>query len=202
MPRPTFIPSVRAALPHVGCAVVALALVACVSWMLGPTPALIPWWYLAAVTPWLVWIDVREHRLPNRLVLPAFAAWALGAGGVLLTSPAAWGALATSLIAGGAFALVLGALAWWGGMGGGDLKLGTVLGLTLGLVSAPAAVLALPIAFACGAAVALGVMVASPKGARRGRSIPFGPWLLLGAGAALGLARGGIAAAATGAISG
>lgn len=188
MSRPAVLSSARVVLPHVCCSVAALALVAVVLWMPQPLAALLPWCYLAAVSPWLVWIDVREHRLPNLLVVPGFGAWAIGAVALFVSVPGAEEALTISLIAGAAFALLLGALAWWGGMGGGDLKLGTLLGLCLGLVSGPAAVLALPIAFAAGAVVAIGVMVASPKGARRGRSIPFGPWLLFGAAAALALA--------------
>lgn len=176
----------RDMLGHVLCTLAALALVACVLWMLRLGPALIPWVYLAAVTPWLVWVDVREHRLPNRLVLPGFAAWGVGAAGTGITGPASgWSAVGASIIAGGIFAVVLGALAWWGGMGGGDLKLGTVLGLALGLVSVPAALLALPLAFGAGAVAALVVILTSRAGTRWGRSIAFGPWLLLGAGGAL-----------------
>ena len=39
----------------------------------GPHPAALPLLYLAAVTPELVRVDLREHRLPNRLVLPGVA---------------------------------------------------------------------------------------------------------------------------------
>lgn len=169
---------------HALCAVTAIALLVALAWLLGPAPALIPWAYLAAVAPWLTCIDVREHRLPNRLVLPGFGAWAIGVVW-MLALPDGGGAVVRSLLAGAAYALALGALAWFGGMGGGDLKLGTVLGLALGLVSAPAALLALPAAFGCGALAALLAIARSPRGARRGRSIPFGPWLLLGAAFAL-----------------
>ena len=140
----------------------------------------------ARVAPWLVLIDLRERRLPNRLVLPGFAVWVLGALWVVLAdSGAGWPRIAASVVAGGAYALLLGALAWWGGMGGGDLKLGTLLGLALGLVSPVAAVLALPLAFFAGAIVAVVVLATSPKGERRGRSIPFGPCLLLAGGFSL-----------------
>ena len=168
----------------------ALASVAAVTlamvWMPGHAPALTPWLYLAAVTPCLVLIDLRARRLPNKLVLPGFAVWVLGvAWGVLADPDVGWARALASLAAGGAYALVLGALAWWGGMGGGDLKLGTLLGLMLGLVSPPAAAVALPLAFLAGAVVAVVVLAASPKGERRGRSIPFGPCLLFGAAVAL-----------------
>lgn len=168
----------------------ALASVAAVTlamvWMPGHAPALAPWLYMAGVTPWLVLIDLRVRRLPNKLVLPGFAVWVLGvAWGVLADPDVGWARALASLAVGGAYALVLGALAWWGGMGGGDLKLGTLLGLMLGLVSPPAAAVALPLAFLAGAVVAVVVLAASPKGERRGRSIPFGPCLLLGAAVAL-----------------
>lgn len=158
-------------------------------WMLGLSPALLPWAYLAATAPWLVRIDMGEHRLPNRVVLPGFGAWAAGAVWSVIVDPGG-GAALVSLACGAGYALLLGAMAWWGGMGGGDLKLGTLLGLALGLVSVPAAMVALPLAFLAGAIAALFVIAKSPLGARRGRSIPFGPWLLLGAAAALWMARG------------
>lgn len=156
-------------------------------WMPALSPALAPWLYLAAAAPWLVLIDVRERRLPNKLVLPGFAAWALGAAWGVWADPGAGSArVLAAIAAGGAYALVLGALAWWGGMGGGDLKLGTLLGLMLGLVSPLAATLALPFAFVLGSGVAIVVIAMSPKGERRGRNIPFGPCLLFGAAVALG----------------
>ncbi|MCU1416450.1 MAG: hypothetical protein JWP32_624, partial [Schumannella sp.] len=51
----------------------------------GLTPATIPALYLAAVTPALIRVDLREHRLPNRMVVPgvvvalasALLGWAL-----------------------------------------------------------------------------------------------------------------------------
>src|SRR4051794_8261014 len=45
---------------------------------LGPRPAAIPLLYLAAVTPQLVLTDLVEHRLPNRAVLPGYAAALVG----------------------------------------------------------------------------------------------------------------------------
>lgn len=176
---------------HALCGVVAIVLVAVVVWALvaapAPVPAIVPWAYLAAVAPWLTVIDVREHRLPNRIVLPGYGAWAVGAVWMLLAWPGGGGAVARSLLVGAAYALTLGALAWFGGMGGGDLKLGTLLGLALGLVSVPAAVVALPLAFGAGAIAAAAAMASNPRGSRRGRSIPFGPWLLLGAAVAFGM---------------
>ncbi len=178
----------RAARVMLGCtaALLVTSVMLAMVWMPKLAPALAPWLYLAAVAPWLVLIDLRERRLPNRLVLPGFVAWVLGALWVVLAdSGAGWPRIAASVVAGGAYALLLGALAWWGGMGGGDLKLGTLLGLALGLVSPVAAVLALPLAFFAGAIVAVVVLATSPKGERRGRSIPFGPCLLLAGGFSL-----------------
>jgi leader peptidase (prepilin peptidase) / N-methyltransferase len=61
------------------------------------------------------------------------------------------------------------------GMGGGDLKLGIFMGLSLGF---PNALLALMLSFLLGSAVGLGLMLAKKK--HFGQTIPFGPFLSLG----------------------
>lgn len=61
------------------------------------------------------------------------------------------------------------------GMGGGDLKLGAFMGLTLGF---PGSVLALAIAFLSGSIAGLGLILSGKK--RFGQTIPFGPFLSLG----------------------
>jgi leader peptidase (prepilin peptidase)/N-methyltransferase len=83
------------------------------------------------------------------------------------------------LIAGAAAGgfLLLAALAYPGGMGMGDVKLAGVMGLCLGASVAPAILLALLVG------VLFGVVVIARKGARAGRktSVPFGPFLAIGA---------------------
>jgi len=146
---------------------------------LGERAALVPALHLAAVTPLLWLADVREHRLPYRLVLPnlalallaALAAAALGDG-----SP---------LLAGLGTGAVLVVLSLVGGLGMGDAKLGAALALTLGSLGVEPLLLALLLALLGGGAVSIAGIVA--RRLRRGQAIAFGPFLLAGAWAVLAL---------------
>lgn len=138
----------------------------------GPEPRTVLLLFLAAVTPQLAAIDVREQRLPNRLVLPGYPVAACALAGEWLRS----GTLpAGPLIAGAAaFALLL-VPAVFGGMGMGDVKLAGVLGLAAGSLGLGAAVGWLPIALLLGGVASLFALRRA-----RGTSIPFGPALLAG----------------------
>ncbi len=139
----------------------------------GVTFAAIPLLYLAAVTPALVAIDVREHRLPNALVLPGYPVAALGLVGEWMRT----GQLpVVALVAGAASTVFLLALSLGGGMGMGDVKLAGVLGLSAGLVGVTPAVVSPLAAFTLGGVSALVVAARHGRGAR----IPFGPFLLAG----------------------
>ena len=136
--------------------------------------------YLMAVTVALALIDLDTHRLPDRIVLPAYVVLA-----VLLTATSAvtgdwWALLRASVGAASLFVVYLGlALAVPGGMGLGDVKLAGVLGLVLAYLGwGPLAVGAFG-GFALGAIFAIGLVAA--RRARRGSGIPFGPWMLAGA---------------------
>lgn len=144
------------------------------SWSVtGVAPGLALWWYLAVVSlPLCAW-DIAWRRLPNRLVLPGFAAGAFDTAWSIVSGVTPWPMLAAGGACFGFFFL----LALWGGMGMGDVKLAGVVGLALGAVSMPAAVLGPMIAFVCGGVLALTVW-AWP--ALREAGIPFGPCLLLG----------------------
>lgn len=133
-------------------------------------------------------IDLEHHRLPDAIVLPLYPVTVVGlalAGGLTGEWP-----IVPSLIGVAVWLLVIGGL-WLvtggRGMGFGDVKLAPVLGATLGWVSVSAAVVALVAAFALGALVGVGLMVARRAGRRS--ALPFGPFLLLGA--LLGLVSGG-----------
>jgi leader peptidase (prepilin peptidase) / N-methyltransferase len=148
---------------------VALAAVAVLA--LGPSPALVPALALAAVSPTLVRIDLAEHRLPNRLVVPALLAGVVGLGLSWLVSGVP---PLIPLLAGAIYAGVLLVLALFGGMGMGDVKLAAALGL-----ASPALAIAVAsplIAFLLGGIVALIVLIRSGRGGR----IAFGPYLLAG----------------------
>jgi len=121
-------------------------------------------------------IDLREHRLPNRLVLPAFpvaflaqliatiisADWARQLSAVLI-------ALAVGVIGLGANYIDT--------LGMGDVKLATVIALTLGYFNPWLPVIAIGIAFVLAFAVVI-VLITLGK-AKIGSSIPLGPYLLV-----------------------
>jgi leader peptidase (prepilin peptidase)/N-methyltransferase len=144
--------------------------------------------YLMAITVSLALIDVDTHRLPDKIVLPAYAVLA-----VLLTATSAASGDWWALVRAGIGMLVLLAVyfalavAVPGGMGMGDVKLAGVLGLVLAYLGwGPLAVGAFG-GFALGAIFAIGLLAA--RRAKRGSGIPFGPWML--AGAWLGILCGG-----------
>ncbi|HEV7742864.1 MAG TPA: A24 family peptidase [Pseudolysinimonas sp.] len=147
----------------------------------GLTPATIPALYLAAVTPALIRVDVREHRLPNRMVVPGLV---VGLASALL----GWTLLGCSpfpVLAGLAFGGSLWLLVLAGGIGMGDVKLAALIGFAS---PTPTVAVAAPvIAFLTAGVVAVVVLI------RRGRSsrIAFGPFLLAGYFAAVVLALGG-----------
>lgn len=139
--------------------------------LLVPPLSAVPLLYVAAVTPQLVRVDLREHRLPNRLVVPGLliAVVALGAQWAADGVPPV-----VPLIAGASYFVFLMVLAAFGGMGMGDVKLGALLGLVspgLGV-----AVLSPALAFMFGGIA--GVVLMAKHG--RGASVAFGPYLLGG----------------------
>jgi leader peptidase (prepilin peptidase)/N-methyltransferase len=125
-------------------------------------------------------VDARTHRLPDRLVLPAYP--------ILLGLLAAasglredWAGLGRAIIAGGVlFALfLLLRLAYPGGMGGGDVKLAGVIGIMLGYVGWTSVGVGVFAAFLLGGVYSL--LLIAQRRAQRTTAVPFGPWLLLGA---------------------
>lgn len=150
----------------------ALALAGAAVALVGLRPALLGALYLAAVTPELTRIDLREHRLPDRLTLPGYLAALAGVAlGVLGGDPAL-----PALLGGGAFLALFLVLAVGGGMGFGDVKLAGVLGIVLGAQGFAAAATGLFAAFLSGGVAAAVLLARKGLGAR----LPFGPFLLLG----------------------
>ena len=113
-----------------------------------------------------------EHRvIPNPVLIAGAIA---GIAIAVPTDPDGLAERAIAAVAAGGFLLVV-ALAWSGGMGMGDVKLGAVMGLYLGRAVAPALVAA----FASGAFVGIWLLLRYGAGARK-RAVPFGPFLALG----------------------
>jgi leader peptidase (prepilin peptidase)/N-methyltransferase len=117
-------------------------------------------------------IDLEYRLIPNKLTLPgAVVAVVL----VLLTDSDSLVEHLISGLAAGGFLLVA-AIAYPAGMGMGDVKLATVMGLFLGRAVAPAMFAALI------AGSVVGALIIARKGSKQGRktAIPFGPYLALG----------------------
>jgi leader peptidase (prepilin peptidase) / N-methyltransferase len=133
---------------------------------------------VAALVPAVV-VDIREHRLPNRLV---GAAALIGLVCVLITMASGATLDLLGLLVGAAAMsapLLLLHLVSPNAMGFGDVKMAVVLGAALGLVAPVLVPVALVIASAGSAAVAITL---------RRSTIAFGPGLLSGAILALCLA--------------
>ena len=165
-----------------------------VLWQVSP----VAFWLVVACLMYYVWmaarltvIDIRSHLLPNRIVLPSY--WTA----VPLCFAAAIGSrsIAQGALDGGAVLRVLGggAVLWAvyfvlrvvypAGMGFGDVKLAGVLGLYLGYLSWEHLLWGTAAAFLLGGLFGLALIVL-----RRGTgktAIPFGPFMLVGAGLAL-----------------
>lgn len=133
--------------------------------------ALVP---VAVAGPWLAAVDFDVLRIPNRALVPTGAATLLAVAGVAVAEYD-WRALVvpvvSGLVTGGAFVAIH--FATKGGVGFGDAKLASAIGLALGSLGAGAVWLA----------VLTGSIAAIiwPMTIRRVGPIPYGPWLLLGA---------------------
>lgn len=145
-------------------------------------------------------IDLREHRLPNRLVGWLYPIGLAAAVGVAVDAGSPWpvtGALAGGLVLFAGYYLLH---RRGGGMGGGDVKLAGALGLLTGAWGWQAPILATALAFVAGGVTAL-ALIAARRAHRRSR-IAFGPFMLFGAWVALGAAVVTRIAAVNPAVSG
>ena len=127
----------------------------------------------------LTWVDLREHRLPNRWTL----ALAVGGAVTLWSASALQGGerLAPSLVGfvGYPALMLLLHLASRGGLGLGDVKVAAGLGLYTGWLGWEAWAQAVFLGFVIGGVVAL-VMVLTRRATAKTR-LAFGPPLLAGA---------------------
>lgn len=128
----------------------------------------------------MVYVDVREHRLPDWLTLPALGGAALALG-VAAATTGEWGAYGRAWAGAGAsliFYLLL-ALMRPSDLGLGDVKLGAVLGLLLGWIGWSVLVVGVFGGFVIGALIGVVWMILGSAGRRS--AIPFGPPMLAGA---------------------
>ncbi|MBZ2195156.1 prepilin peptidase [Occultella gossypii] len=135
----------------------------------------------------LVVVDVATHRLPDVIVLPAFAV-VLVALVVAAASTGAWPDLLRALAGAAAvgLGLLLLCLASPTGLGLGDVKLGALIALVLGWTGWAAVAAGILAAFVLGGLFAV-ILLATTKADRR-TAVAFGPWLV--AGGVVGVAWG------------
>lgn len=135
---------------------------------------------LAAVSISLSAIDLELRRLPNPIVLAAFIAGALLLVPAILLAGQPMLLVSAAVGAGGSFLFyLLLAVLGRGGMGMGDVKLAGALGLYLGALGWAPLVVGVLAAFMIGAIA--GVIVLITRRSMRDRSLPFGPWMFVGA---------------------
>ena len=138
-----------------------------------PTTAdlLLTWLFLAAVVA-IAGIDLEHQLIPDRITLPGIAVGFLTS---FVGTRASWlDSLLGILAVGGILVAVI--ILSGGGMGGGDVKLGAMMGAFLGY---KLALLALFLAIILGGFVALALLFTGIR--RRKDPIPFGPFLAMAA---------------------
>lgn len=139
--------------------------------LLGPTPEFVVAAALLAALIAITAIDLSHQIIPDVITLPGILA---GVVASLATGRVPWQESLLGILVGGGIFLVI-ILASRGGMGGGDMKLGAMLGAFLGW---KLGLLALLLGVLTGGLVALCLLILGRKG--RKEAIPFGPFLALG----------------------
>ena len=162
-------PVALTAMPFLVIMAVVAAAVSTGMWWSGLTGAVIG--AVCGLAAWAAVVDVRELRLPDRLVAGAALPVLLFAGVAVVRGEA--GVVGQILLGAAVVALPLLVLHVISpvSLGFGDVKLGAVLGAALGLVDPRLGLVALCIA--SGGTVAVAAVL-------RRRALPFGPGLVLG----------------------
>jgi leader peptidase (prepilin peptidase)/N-methyltransferase len=139
--------------------------------VLGPTLDFVVAAVLLSILVAITAIDLSHQIIPDVITLPGIV---VGIIANLATRRVTWiESLLGIVVGGGIFFVII--LASRGGMGGGDMKLGAMLGAFLGW---KLGLLALLLGVLSGGAVALVLLILGRKG--RKEAIPFGPFLALG----------------------
>lgn len=143
-----------------------------------PVIAAYAWFALSSVV--LTRIDLRTHRLPDRIVLPGYAV-AIGCFVLAALLGNAWSRLLIASVGMAGMFLFYLALRMISrsGMGGGDVKLAGLIGLHLGWLGVTPLVVGAIAAFALGGGYATVLLLR--RRATRATRIPFGPFMLAGA---------------------
>lgn len=155
------------------------ALFAGLAWRTGAEPQLLAYSYLAAIGVPLAAIDLAVGRLPNQLILPSYLAliglFGLAAAAVHDTS-SMLRAIAGMIIAAGFYLLLY--VAAPGQLGGGDVKLGGLLGLALGWASWSTLLTGTLLGWLLAAVTQLALGAVGRQSADR--QVRLGPFLIIG----------------------
>lgn len=151
-------------------------------------PALPAYLYLTSIGIALTMIDIDVRRLPDSIVLPSYLVLAASFA-IAAAISGDWGALTRSALGGSAlygFFYAL-AFAYPAGMGFGDVKLAGILGAGMAYVSWPTLLIGAFAAFLLGGFVGA-VLIVTRRGSAK-TAIPFGPYMIVGAGIAISAAN-------------
>ena len=147
------------------------ALFAAAAWRFGPTLDAVTAAALLAGLVAITVVDLERQIIPDVLSLPGILAGVLAN---LATGRLPWlESIMGVLVGGGAFLAII--LVSGGGMGGGDMKLGAMLGAFLGW---KVVLLSMLVAVVAGGILAVALIATGVRG--RKDPIPFGPFLALG----------------------
>ncbi len=145
--------------------------------------------FFAAGSVALSIIDARTKLLPNRIVFPLYGIGLAGFGAItaLLHNGSAVTHLVMAVAAAAVLFGIFYAIAMFGPMGYGDVKLAGVIGLYLGWLGIPVVFAGILLGTILAALAAVGIVVVRSVRRQpwRRTEIPYGPYLLLGAWAAI-----------------
>jgi leader peptidase (prepilin peptidase)/N-methyltransferase len=138
----------------------------------GPALDLAPALLLLSALVAITFIDLDHQLIPDVITLPGIIA---GASLSIGLHPEHWLDTVLGVVIGGGLFFVI-IVASGGGMGGGDMKLGAMMGAFLGW---KLVLLAILLGVFAGGAAAIALLTTGSKG--RKDPVPFGPFLALGA---------------------
>jgi leader peptidase (prepilin peptidase)/N-methyltransferase len=160
--------------------VAAAALLGTLAALVGPHPELAALSWLALLGVTLAAIDLRVHRLPDRLTLPAYPVVALlfALAAVINGEP---GRLVRTALCGVALAACYLTLVLLrpDDLGAGDVKLAGLLGMALGWFGWNAVVVGTAVAFVLCATAGVALLISRRGGLRS--ALPLGPFMVTGA---------------------
>ena len=166
-------------------AVVLAVVYGLLGWRLGATFLLVAYLYLGAVGTLLTFIDIAVKRLPDPFTLPSYPVGAALLALAALFADRGWPHLAYAVVGMACLWLVYGIQHFLlpNAIGRGDVKLAGVLGLYLGWFGQSTWFAGLLLGFMFGGVVSIGLLLT--RKASRKSEIPYGPYMMAGALAAI-----------------